>query len=117
MRPEFNPKTSGQPVSTYELGICSAQIAFADNEIIAIVDFEGIIHLFDKQYHPLHTFTCCGYEMEEEDLAHCMPAQVAFDTHGNILYAVLLYKDEQQGLLRFSSNRKRLLEMSVSEVA
>ena len=117
MRPEFNPKTAGQPVSTYELEIFSAQIAFADNGIIAIVDNGGTIHLFDKQYNPLHTFTCRDDEVEEENFEEeSMPTQMVFDAHGNILMAIMLYKDEHQGLLRFNTNGKRLPDMSVPEV-
>ena len=117
MRPEFNPKTAGQPVSTYELGICSAQISFADNGIIAIVDFEGTIHLFDKQYNPLHTFTCCDIDDEIEEFEEeAMPTQMVFDAHGNILMALRLYNEDRRGLMRFNINGKRLLEMSVPEV-
>ena len=114
MRPEFNPKTAGQPVSTYELGIGSTQIAFADNGIIAIIDFERTLHLFDKQYHPLHTFTCCDELKSDGFECVVVPMQMIFDAFGNILLAVKLYSSKRHcGLLRFNTNGKQLQEMSV----
>lgn len=120
MRPEFNPDSAGEPVSTYELGLSSApiQIAFADNGIIAITDFERTVHLYDRQYHPLHTFTYCDdVEMVHDDFEHdSMPTQIVFDGHGNILLAVMLYSAERQGnVLRFNANGKRLPEISIPE--
>lgn len=120
MRPEFDPETAGRPISIYDLDEhkCSKplQMAIADNGIIAVACMDRTVHLFDKQYQPLHAFTFSDEYRRDDFHDDVVPTQMAFDASGNILLAVTdPMSDGHQCLQRYNSNGKLLPVMSVPE--
>lgn len=120
MRPEFDPEIADRPVSIYDLDEhqCSKplQMAIADNGIIAFACMDRTIHLFDKQYRPLHAFTYCDKNRRDDCHGDVVPTQMAFDASGNILLASTdPMSKAHQCLQRYNCNGKLLPVMSIPE--